>query len=133
MENRKMLMTGKVTTYISSHDDLVITNPEPGTDWDHLESLPHDEALIELLEYQLANGFDVIRPEEIAALTDALIIGWDVNRDDQGNYIDAGAIFWHEDYQVQDAIKELKSGNAVIFLRGDQRDLKDMGRYRELE
>ena len=31
MENRKMLMAGKVTTYISSHDDLVITNPEAGT------------------------------------------------------------------------------------------------------
>jgi len=130
MENPKMLMTGKVTTYISGNGALVISNPEPGTDWDHLEELPHDEALIELLEYQLANGFDVIRPKEIAALTDALIIGWDVNRDNQGVYQDAGAIFWHEDYQVQNAIKELKKGNAVIFPRGDQRDLKDLGKYR---
>lgn len=109
----------KVETYIDAAGDLVICNPEPGTDWERLETLPHDEALAELLEDQTANGYDWIRPEEIAALTDAPIIGWDVKRGDHGEYQDAAAVYWFDGYQVTNAIAELKAGNPVVFKRAD--------------
>jgi hypothetical protein len=112
-------MAGRVETYVDRYGDLVLENPEFDTDWERLEGLPHDEALIELLEYQLANGYDVIRPEEIGALTDALIIGWDVLRDDQGKFKSAAAIYWHDNYQVQNAVKILQHGDRVIFKKGE--------------
>ena len=108
-------MSGAVETYIDLNGDLVIHNPAPETDWQRLETLPHDEALIELLEYQLANGYEVITPAEIAALTDALIIGRDVDRDEQGDYLGAAAVYWHSDYQTQNAIATLKRGEPVIL------------------
>ncbi len=111
-------MAGEVETYIDRYGDLVIENPAPGIDWQRLEALPHDEALIELLEFQLSNGYDVIRPEEISALTDALIVGRDVVRDEEGKYQGAAAIYWHRDYQTQDAIRTLKRGDPVIFYKG---------------
>ena len=110
-------IAGDVETYIDRYGDLVIECPAPGIDWPRLEALPHDQALMELLYMQLQSGYSVIKPEEIAALTDGLIIGRDVVRDAQGVYQDAAAVYWHRDYQTQDAIRTLKRGDPVILYK----------------
>lgn len=110
-------MKGRVTTLISSYGDLLINNAEKDTDWERLESLPEDDALAELLEYQTSNGFEWLRSEEIGALTSAPILGWNVFRDDAGRFEDADEIYWFEDYQVTDALKVLKAGETLIFKR----------------
>ena len=116
-ENR---MTGTVETYIDENGNLIICNPQPGIDWERLKSLPHDEALAELLEYQTSNGYEWIQPYEIAALTDAPILAWDAVRDDKGDLIDPGAVYWFSNYQLQDAISILKRGGVVTFYKADQ-------------
>jgi len=113
-------LKGAVTTYIDMAGNLIIYNPDPDIDWDRLEELPEDAALAELLEYQTANGFEWIQPEEIGALTDAPIIAWGAVRDDSGKLIDPGAVYWFESYQVTDAIKNLKGGRGLVFLRGGE-------------
>ena len=112
-------MIGTVETHLNRYGDLTI-EALPGIDWERLEGLPENEALAELLEYQTANGYEWIRPEEIAALTAAPILGWDVKRNQAGEVISTGAVYWFDNYQVEDAIKTLRAGDTLIFKRADE-------------
>jgi hypothetical protein len=73
------------------------------------------QALCELLEYQLCNGWDWVRPEEIGALTNAPILSEEVDRDDQGDLKSVGRVYWFPDYMVTDEIEELQKTGKIVF------------------
>ena len=74
-----------------------------------------DAAFVELIEYQLANGWELVRPEEIGALTDSLILSADVRRDDHGDLVRVGRIDWNPDYAVNDEIEVLEERGWIQF------------------
>jgi hypothetical protein len=71
------------------------------------ENLPDDFKLIVLLEYQLCNGYTIVDPEEIGALTDSIIL------------YDGYRYYWYPDYQIRSPFKELVEFGKVIFECGD--------------
>jgi hypothetical protein len=74
-----------------------------------------DAALRVLLDDHLANGWDEIKPEEIGALTSALIISDEAIRNPDGSLLSVGHVYWNERYQVDDEIDELRTAGAIVF------------------
>src|ERR1700722_17299367 len=66
-----------------------------------------DDVLYDLLEYHLCKGWEMIRPEEIGALTSAPIISDDVARNDDGDIIEIGSVYWFPNYQILSPSSEL--------------------------
>jgi len=118
----KNKMVGFVTTYEDKDGNLVLCNPDPDIDWKEMERIGDDRAIIELLEYQLCNGYDIIYPEEIGALTSALIIGEGIEFDDEENLIRADKIWWLENYALILVWEELKAGRKVVFQKAEMED-----------
>jgi hypothetical protein len=52
-----------------------------------------DSQLAEVIEWQLCNGWELLRPEEVGALTDAPILSDNVERDNQGNVTHVGIVY----------------------------------------
>jgi len=61
----------------------------------------------ELMEDFFTNGWETIAPEDIGALTDGEIF-----QDPDGN------VYWHERYQIESMLDELKAGNKVFMEYG---------------
>lgn len=78
--------------------------------------LDSDDAFHEILERHLCNGWEMIRPEEIAALTDGTILSKDVGRDDDGKLTHLGAVYWHERYQVESPCRVLLDTGELHLL-----------------
>ena len=74
-----------------------------------------DAAIRELLEDHLCSGWEEILPEEIGALTSAILLSDDVQRDDDGRITRIGRIYFNPNYQVKDEIRELRERSCVIF------------------
>jgi len=72
-------------------------------------------ALCALLEDHLCNGWEMVPPEDIAALTAAPILSDEISRDDEGQVTEAGRVYWYPDYQVCDEIDELRSHLMLVF------------------
>jgi|DEB0MinimDraft_10_1074344.scaffolds.fasta_scaffold235938_1 hypothetical protein len=83
-----------------------------------LEELAECTDLWEALEHFLCNGWEIIAPEEVGALTDGLIISNDYSRDDLGNLDELGRVFWDADYAVTDTLAELQAGRSVRWVVG---------------
>lgn len=67
------------------------------------------------LEWHLCNGWEWVAPEDIGALTSGDIITDDIERDDQGNVLRVGRVYWDESYQVRDSVEELLDRGFVIW------------------
>lgn len=63
--------------------------------------------IYQMLEGYLTNGWEIVNPEDIGALTSGEIIS-----DPNGN------VYWHERYQIEDAAEELYKGNTVDWKYG---------------
>ena len=74
-----------------------------------------DAAIRELLEDHLCSSWEEILPEEIGALTSAMLLSDDVQRDDDGRITRIGRIYFNPNYQVKDEIRELRERSCVIF------------------
>ncbi len=70
--------------------------------------------IFEVLNNELPEGFAPLRPEEVGALTDSPIIGYDIERDEQGNPLGADRIFWYPDYQINNELDELLKGTVTF-------------------
>ena len=106
----------------TSHGKLKISLTELGRrEFEEFERFRDEQgihaALIELFAEHLANGRDLIAPEEIAALTAALIISDEADRDDQGRLTQVGHVYWNPSYAVMDEIRELRERGFVLFDR----------------
>jgi len=82
-----------------------------------IAALGFDGAFIELVEYQTCNGWEWIAPEEIGALTNALILSCDTVRDDHGVLISCGRVYANMDYAIKSPAEEL-ARNGEIILQG---------------
>lgn len=82
-----------------------------------LQQKPTDEALYDLLERPLCNGWSWIPPEAIGALTAAPILSDDATVDDDGDW-QVGRVFWHGNYMVEDPIESLLTQGYVMFDSG---------------
>jgi len=74
-----------------------------------------DAALETLLEDHLGNGWEMVAPKEIGALTSSPILSDEVERDQEGELADVGRVFWYPEYQVCDEIEELRKRLVVVF------------------
>jgi hypothetical protein len=72
-------------------------------------------ALYALLEDHLCNGWEMVPPEDIGALTAAPILSDEITRDDQGQVTEAGRVYWYPDYAVRDEIEELRAHLLLVF------------------
>jgi len=79
------------------------------------QALATDAALAELLEDHFGNGWEIVLPEEIGALTSAPILSDEITRDDCGRVEDVGIVYWYPEYQVTDEIEELRKGLVLLF------------------
>ena len=74
-----------------------------------------NEALYALLEDHLCNGWEMVPPEDIGALTAAPILSDEIVRDDNGRVVEAGHVYWYPDYAVLDEIEELRDKLRLLF------------------
>jgi hypothetical protein len=72
-------------------------------------------ALCALLEDHLCNGWEMVPPEDIGALTAAPILSDEIGRDEDGRVVEAGRVYWYPDYQVRDEIEELRVHMKLVF------------------
>ena len=74
-----------------------------------------DVAIRELLEDHLCSGWEEILPEEIGALTSAMLLTDDVERNDDGQATRIGRVYFNPYYAVMDEIQELRERSCVIL------------------
>lgn len=60
-------------------------------------------------------GWEFVRPETVAAMTDAPILTNDQETDDDGNVTRVGDVWWFSGYMVNDPWEQLKNKGRVIF------------------
>jgi hypothetical protein len=72
-------------------------------------------ALCALLGDHLCNGWEMVPPEDIGALTAAPILSDEIVRDDEGRLTEAGRVYWYPDYAVRDEIEELRRDLVLVF------------------
>jgi hypothetical protein len=79
-----------------------------------------EHIVLELIEDSRCNyGFDIVQPEKIGALTDSMIIGYEVDYDDDGNFDRASGIWWYPEYQVSSELAALKSRQGITLTKAD--------------
>lgn len=91
------------------------------------ESQGDEGALVSGLEHWFGNGYELIAPEEVGALTDSLIIGYDTDRDDQGKLLKAPQVWWFPNYQVESPLQTLLEKGEVIFTYAEDREAPKAG------
>lgn len=86
----------------------LIVNEEIKTIWD-------------LMEGVICNSsWELVTAEEVGGLTDCqFILADETTRDDHGNLTDVGNVYWHERYQIEDALEVLKDQGYIILLKAD--------------
>jgi hypothetical protein len=72
-------------------------------------------ALITLLDDHLANGWEMIEPDEIGVQTSALILSDEIWRDEEGRIAVIGHCYGFPDYQIIDEIEELRQKLVLVF------------------
>jgi hypothetical protein len=78
-----------------------------------------DSKLWDLLEEHLTNGWTVIKPEEIGALTEAPILSNDAIYNDEGELTSINKCYAYINYMIYDPIEELIKHNSIVFMDAD--------------
>ena len=68
-----------------------------------------------ILEDHLCNGWEMVPPEDIGALTASPILSDEILRDDEGRIVEAGRVYWYPDYAVRDEIEEIRANLVLVF------------------
>ena len=76
-----------------------------------------DSTLAEIIEWQLSNGWVLLRPEDVGALTDAPILSEEVDSDNWGEVRKVGTVYRYPEYDVRDPAEQLLQNGYVDFLR----------------
>jgi len=80
---------------------------------EEVRATPEEDALAGLLEDHFGAGWEWVSPEEIGALTSAMILTNDATRDDNGELTGIGRVYWDPQYQVRNTVEELLNGEVV--------------------
>ena len=106
---------------MGSHNDLKIEATDEGVQELNamygVRGVSPDDVFHDVIEDAIGNGFALIAPEEIGALTDAPKLGWDVGYADDGQIElhEGSKVWWYPNYQVTDPMKELMDDREVLF------------------
>lgn len=78
----------------------------------------HDDEtrFFDLFDEFLGNGWSVIVPEEVGALTEGLMLSPDATYDDDGNLTSAKTIYWDSDYQLRTISERLLSEDGWFMM-----------------
>lgn len=79
------------------------------------DRLGTEAALHVLLEDHFGNGWEMVPPKDLHALTAAPILSDEIVRDDEGRIIEVGCVYWYPDYQIRDEIEELRLRLELVF------------------
>lgn len=80
------------------------------------EDLSSDGAFFEAVEHELCNStWEFVRPEEVGALTDSLILSDEAERDDRGELVNIGRVYWFPAYEVRSPLRDLANNGTVTF------------------
>jgi hypothetical protein len=82
---------------------------------DQRDTFGINAALCALLEDHLCNGWEMVPPEDIGALTAAPILSDEISRDDDGRLTAAGRAYWYPEYQIRDEIDEIRTHLVLVF------------------
>lgn len=105
-------------TRVLPNGDLEISvDPDGDYDWDRLLHGTTDQALADLLEYEIGNGWDIIDPSDTGDLTSSPMICDDVTVKDDGTRVIYGNVWWFPNYQIESPIETLRNKGRVIFER----------------
>ena len=106
----------------SGNLEIACTDPEDKEELQEiLDKAPHRDHgfLAGLLEYTgwAPNGrLYQVRPEDIAALTDAPILTDDLEARDDGTRFVHGKVWWFPDYMIRSFAEELIRNGRVVFI-----------------
>jgi hypothetical protein len=75
----------------------------------------HNEIFHDLLEDHLCNGWEMVPPEDIGALTSSPILSDSAVRDDDDKLTSIGDVYWFPEYQVKSELEELLEKGFVDF------------------
>lgn len=91
-----------------------------------LEIIPDDPAeladartLSDAFDSQLANGWSWIDPAEIGALTGGEIITAEDQRNDAGELVALGRVYWNSEYAIASTLERLQAGETVRWIAAD--------------
>jgi hypothetical protein len=88
---------------------------------DGTTNVESDSFLSDLLEYNTSNGWTLVKPEDVGALTSAPILSDDFDRDENTDKLRRmGEHYWHERYQIESAITEMVVEGYVDFQKGEE-------------
>lgn len=70
-----------------------------------------------VIEWQLGEGWDIIRPEEIASLIsdECPVLSDEATYDDHGEAETIGRVYWFPDYQIYDEVEILLEKGFIEF------------------
>ncbi len=120
-QERQVSMSGKYTEFEKQANGKlrIVLLPEARAEVEEIASreLDADSRLAETIEWQLSNGWSLVRPEDLGALTEAPILSEEVDYDDHGNLDTVGTVYWYPQYDVSDPIGQLLTNGSVEFVR----------------
>lgn len=111
-------MAGKYTEFEKQAKSLrIVLLPDAREDVQAIAEaeLDADSKLAEVIEWQLGNGWSWVRPEDVAALTDAPLLSDDIEYDEQGEVVSVGVVYWFPRYDVVDPVDCLLADGFVEF------------------
>ena len=112
-------MSGKYTEFEKQANGnlRIVLLPEARDDVQEISSkeIDADNKLSEVIEWQLANGWSLLHPEDVGALTDAPILSEDIDTDDQGNVRSVGTVYWYPQYDVSNPVAKLLQNGLHRF------------------
>lgn len=77
-----------------------------------------EDTFIDFIEYYLCNGhLEIIRPEEVSALTDSFLFAEfdETDRDDMGELLKVGKVYWYRDSQIRGYTDALIEDGRITF------------------
>jgi len=79
---------------------------------------PAESIFLDLIEYQLGNGWSVVNPEDVGALTDGLLLSPDAEYNDHGELVAVDTVYWDSNYQVESLLDELYVYGKSFMVKG---------------
>lgn len=105
---------------VDNSGNLIITLTEEGKQWlNEYDKVNTDEfCFIELIEYQLCNGYSLVNPETVGALTSSLLLA-DGTLDDETTEEEARNtnVWYYNWYAVKTYLDDLKEQGYVIWYK----------------
>ena len=90
------------------------------TDLKKDDTLSPNDIFVRLIEYHLCNGWELVSPENIGALTSSLILSDDYSILDESSNIfeyEYHAAYWFPEYQVRSELKDMEQYGFVEFAK----------------